>query len=279
MMLPIPLSPLRMHHLPMALAFGATDSGPVRERNEDNFLFDEALGLAMVADGMGGHAAGEVASAGVLTQVQAYLAPRAGVLTPNSEAGMHNADPDATWSDPAAAAVRLLHAAVAHANASLYAQNCARGCVDGGGMGATLTGFWRPSVSAPLVAFHVGDSRLYRLRAGILEQLTRDQTMYQQALEAGLFDRLPARNLLLQAVGPSASVTPEVRAHLVSPGDVLMLCSDGLHGSVPHGEIERVLAAAQSDQLEALCAQLIEMAKLYGGRDNITVLVALCTNG
>ncbi|WP_332876528.1 PP2C family protein-serine/threonine phosphatase [Massilia sp. S19_KUP03_FR1] len=276
--MPIPLSPSRLVRLPIGVAYGATDIGPVRQGNEDNFLIDEALGLAMVADGMGGHAAGEVASAGALTELRAYLARHAAGLT-RAPAPAAPPDPDTTWSDPAAGAVRLLHAAIEHTNASLYAQNCARGRLDGGGMGATLTGFWRaPGANAPLVAFHVGDSRLYRWRAGLLEQLTRDQTLYQQALEAGMLDHLPARNLLLQAMGPSASVTPEVRAHRVEPGDVLMLCSDGLHGSVPHGEIEALLAGAHGGNLDAVCARLIEMATAYGGRDNITVLAALCVH-
>ena len=229
---------------------------------------------------MGGHAAGEVASAGVLLAVQAYLAEHAPALARDIAADETLADPDATWSDPAAGAVRLLHAAVAHANASLYAQNCARGRLDGGGMGATLTGFWRAPAagmySAPLVSFHVGDSRLYRFRGGVLEQLSRDQTMYQQAVEAGQFEHLPARNLLLQAVGPSQSIVPEVRSHPLLAGDVLLLCSDGLHGSVPHGAIETALAGADGARLEDIGAGLIEMAKRYGGRDNITVLLAVC---
>jgi protein phosphatase len=275
-MMPIPLSPQRLHRLPFGVAFGATDTGPVREGNEDNFLIDEALGLAMVADGMGGHAAGEVASAGALTELRAYLAQHAAALAA-APATAAPPDPDVTWSDPAAGAVRLLHAAIAHTNAVLYAQNCARGRPDSGGMGTTLTGFWRPAGSTgPLVSFHVGDSRLYRWRKGVLEQLTRDQTLYQQALEAGMVDRLPARNLLLQAVGPTAQVTPEVRSHRVKPGDVLMLCSDGLHGSVPHGDIDAVLAGAQGGNLDRVCGKLIEMAIRYGGRDNITALVGLC---
>jgi len=270
-----PLSPMRLHRLPAMLVFGATDIGTVRGTNEDNLLLDEALGLAMLADGMGGHAAGEVASAGVLTELRDYLAGHAPGLPAAVEAG-GDIDPDATWSDPAAGAVRLLHAAVSHANTSLYTQNCTRNRADGGGMGTTLTGFWQASANAPLVAFHVGDSRMYRLRGGVLEQLTRDQTLYQQALESGMLDKLPARNLLLQAVGPSPAVTAEVRSHLVMPGDVLMLCSDGLHGSVPHGDIESALAQANEANLDQVCARLIEMAKVYGSRDNITAMVALC---
>lgn len=276
MTIPIPLSPIRVHRLPAALAFGATDTGTVRSSNEDNFLIDEALGLAMLADGMGGHASGEVASAGVLTELRAYLAEHASSLPAAAGDGRFEPDPDATWSDPAAGAVRLVHAAVTHANARLYAQNRARNRADGGGMGATLTGFWCGSGAAPLVVFHVGDSRLYRLRGGALAQLTRDQTLYQQALESGMLDQLPARNLLLQAVGPSPAIAAEVRSHLAIDGDVLMLCSDGLHGSVPHADIEGALAQVTRESLEQACACLIEMAKAYGSRDNITVLIALC---
>lgn len=272
-----PLSPSRLHRLPMAVAFGATDIGPVRSSNEDNFLIDEALGLAMVADGMGGHAAGEVASEGVLTALRGYLREH-GAACDFAAAGQQvlARDPDATWSDPASRAIGLLHDAIEFANHSLYTQNRARDCADGGGMGTTLTGCWRPFGAAPLVFFQVGDSRLYRLRGGELTQLTRDQTMYQQALDAGMIEHLPARNLLLQAVGPSPQVTPEVRSQLALAGDVLMLCSDGLHGSVPHGEIEAALATATEATLAQVCARLIALAKEYGGRDNITVLVVLC---
>lgn len=273
-----PLSPSRPHRLPMGTAFGATDIGPVRKSNEDNFLIDEALGLVMVADGMGGHACGEVASAGALEAVRDYLA-RHGATAPawNRPAPENPGildDPDATWSDLAMRSVALLYDAIEFANRALYAENLARGRPDAG-MGTTLTGFWRAGADVPLVVFNVGDSRLYRLRGGRLEQLTRDQTLYQQALDAGLIDNLPARNLLLQAVGPDPQVTPAVHAHLVQAGDLLMLCSDGLHGSVPHGEIEAVMAAASEPTLESACRQLIALAMDYGGRDNITVVMAL----
>jgi serine/threonine protein phosphatase PrpC len=274
-----PLSTRRIHRLPSMLAAGATDIGPVRAGNEDNFLLDEALGLAMVADGMGGHAAGEVASAGVLTALRSFLAGHPDAAPGGGADLTLRADPDATWPDPASGAVRLLRAAVAHANADLYRQNRARGRADGDGMGTTLTGFWQPRGSTRMVVFHVGDSRLYRLRAGVFEQLTRDQTMYQAALEAGLFDALPPRNVLLQAVGPSESVVPEVRAHMVLPGDLLMLCSDGLHGALPHTDMESALAAAGADALDVTCAHLIELAYRYGGRDNITVVLAAVQGG
>jgi serine/threonine protein phosphatase PrpC len=274
-----PLSPSRLHRLPMALAFGATDIGPVRSNNEDNFLIDEALGLVMVADGMGGHAAGDVASAGVLAALRDYLLAHGGpdaMAAAGARHELHSPDPDATWSDPTMRAVGLLHDAIEAANRGLYAQNVARNCRDGEGMGATLTGFWRPGADAPLTLFHVGDSRLYRQRGGRLEQLTRDQTLYQQAVEAGVIRDLPARNVLLQAMGPAPGVTPEVRTTLAEAGDLLMLCSDGLHGSVPHGDIEAELAAATGHTLEAVCRRLIALAKDCGGRDNITVVLAFC---
>jgi serine/threonine protein phosphatase PrpC len=272
-----PLSPSRPHHLPLAVAYGATDIGPVRSSNEDNFLIDETLGLAMVADGMGGHEAGEVASAAALTALRDYLRLHgAPWLAADVDYSAGTADPDATWSDPTMGAVGLIHDAIESANHSLYSDNVARDCADGGGMGTTLTGLWRPSAEAPLVLFQVGDSRLYRQRDGQLEQLTRDQTLYQQALDAGMIENLPARNLLLQAMGPSPLVAPEVRSLLLQSGDVLMLCSDGLHGSVPHGEIAAALAATTEATLAPVCARLIALAKEYGGRDNITVLVVLC---
>jgi serine/threonine protein phosphatase PrpC len=268
------LSPSSLHQLPLTVAYGATDVGTVRTSNEDNFLIDQALGLAMVADGMGGHAAGEVASAGVLTALRDYLAQHGGADGNGGDIGA--ADPDATWSDPAMRGVGMLHDAIEFANRSLYQRNVANDCEDGGGMGTTLTGFWRPQGQQPFILFHVGDSRLYRQRNGQLEQLTRDHTMYQQALDAGLFDNLPPRNMLLQAMGPSPTVTPEVRSLVVQPGDLLMLCSDGLHGSVPHGEMEMAMMGATPERLGTICAQLIERAKECGSRDNITILIAMC---
>ena len=248
----------------------------MRGSNEDNFLLDEALGLAMVADGMGGHAAGEVASAGVLTALRDYLHEHArGAGRHRADGGLRRPGRHLVRSGDRARSACCTTRSTTPTPACTR-RTCARDCADGGGMGTTLTGFWRASGDAPLVFFHVGDSRLYRQRGGLLEQLTRDQTMYQQALEAGMIEHLPARNLLLQAVGPSAAGRRRRCARmLVQAGDVLMLCSDGLHGSVPHGEIEAALARRRRGDAEQACARLIAMAKDYGGRDNITVLLAL----
>ncbi|MHC6226214.1 PP2C family protein-serine/threonine phosphatase [Pseudomonas sp. X10] len=250
-----------------AMAFGYSDTGPARQHNEDHYLLDAHLELLAVADGMGGHDAGALASALALETLRDHLAREI------VHVGLGSSDPDATCQVPAMQAVGVLQDAVEAVNARLYAQNVARHVSEGRGMGTTLTGIWRPQAGGPLLTFHVGDSRLYRYRAGALEQLSRDQTWYQQALDAGHFDRLPARNMLLQAIGPSPRVEPEIGIHPVQPKDVLMLCSDGIHGSIPHHEITRLLRHVCQHNLQATSERLIELAAEYGGRDNATVVL------
>ncbi|UGQ48406.1 PP2C family protein-serine/threonine phosphatase [Massilia endophytica] len=259
------LSPSEYLRLPLGTAFGLTDTGTVRPSNQDNFLVAQDLNLAAVADGMGGHQAGDVASAEALRLVADYL--RLHRLQP---------DPDATWTGPCAAARELLAAAIAHANDTIYGINAAGGRSDGTGMGTTLTGIWQPAPEAPLLAFHIGDTRLYRWRNGQLAQLTRDQTMYQQALDLGAPEPLPPRNLLLQAVGPSPGIEPELHASPVQAGDLYLLCSDGLHGPTSDAAIAAVLAAARPETLHIACAELVAQAKRDGSRDNITAVLLYC---
>lgn len=256
------LSPSTYHRLPMGVAFGISDTGTVRSSNQDNLLIVPELGLLAVADGMGGHQGGEVASAEALRLLADYLA-----------AHRLQGDPDATWTGPAAAARDLLQHALLEVNAKLYAANNAAGQPDGMGMGTTLTGLWQPAPESPLLAFHIGDSRLYRYRDGQLAQLTRDQTMYQQALDMGAAEPLPPKNLLLQAMGPSPGVQPEVQAYTALPGDLYLLCTDGLHGPCSPGAIAAALSVARADSLHTVCASLVDMAKHDGSRDNITALL------
>ena len=250
-----------------AVAFGHSDTGPVRQHNEDHFLLHSGLELLAVADGMGGHEAGALASALALETLRDCIACE------KAQGAWVSSDPDATCQVPSMQAVGALHKALASVNARLYALNTAQQMSEGSGMGTTLTGVWRPHADGPLLAFHVGDSRLYRYRGGELEQLSRDQTWYQQALDAGHFDRLPARNVLLQAIGPSQRVEPEILVQSVQPEDLLMLCSDGIHGSVPHHEIALLLRNVGRDNLEATSERLIQLAAEYGSRDNATVVL------
>jgi protein phosphatase len=265
------LTPSIYHRLAFGSAYGLTDVGLVRQSNEDNFLIDPLLRLVAVADGMGGHDGGEIAARLALETLRDALAASA----PKKASPGDAADPDATWQDEHMPAIVAMHEAVDAANARVYGANVQKGHGEGSGMGTTLTGFWQSLPGGPLVIFHVGDSRLYRYRDGELAVLTRDQTMYQQALEAGISGDFPPRNLLLQAIGPTATITPDVKASTPHPGDLYLLCSDGLYGNTPHAAIEQVLAGAHAQSLEQCCHDLIALAKTHGSRDNITAVLAL----
>ena len=253
----------------LAQVRGASDTGTVRRHNEDRFLIDEGLRLVAVADGMGGHRSGAVASADALAIVRAALVEEP-ALAQQAEC---EPDPDSSAVDGRWRQAAVLQRAIGRANAALYRENCIRGHADGQGMGTTLTGWqWLPGRAA-IVLFHVGDSRLYRYRDGVLAQLTRDQTAYQLALERGGAGALPPQNVLLQAVGPTAAVEPDIALHDVRAGDLLLLCSDGLHGWVPHADLQEALADPACP-LDDLCADLVALALHYGSRDNVTAVVA-----
>lgn len=256
-------------------AFGLTDAGRVRRENQDHFLIDAARNLVAVADGMGGHAFGARASSTALECIAAQLAFHAmpHATPPGHADATLSDDPDATIYDACTAAMRAAADALDHANATLHAMNL-RERLAQQSMGTTLTGIWQPSGAAPLIAFHVGDSRLYRYRDGALSQLSRDQTLYQQALERGAIDHLPPRNVLLQALGPLPSIAPVVQAHAWLPGDRYLLCSDGLHGDVPHRDIEAVLGAMTPPHIDDACKRLVALALEAGGKDNITAVIA-----
>lgn len=258
------LSPSVEHRLALGQAFGMTDVGTARPSNEDNFLIDPQLGLIAVADGMGGHEGGDVASSDALVAMAEFLrasrAAHTGLRMP--------------FGQPAA--MTIIEQAVAFANQRMYQTNVDNQQSSGRGMGTTLTGLWQPAANGPAFVFHVGDTRLYRLRQGRLEQLTRDQTLYQRAFDAGARRHMPPRNLLLQALGPGGAITPEFQSHQVAPGDLFMLCSDGLHGAIADEHIALMLARADAGNLGASCARLIDMAKRDGSRDNITVVLFQC---
>ncbi len=258
-----------------------TDVGNVRPSNEDNFFIDRELGLLAVADGMGGHEAGEVASSDALIAlahfIRASAAREQGAPMPDFTPSAYDpvsTDPFVEWTHSTSAAMTTLHHAVEFANQRMYQTNLDNRRAEGGGMGTTLTGIWRPAPDGPQFVFHVGDTRLYRFRQGRLRQLTRDQTMYQRAIEAGVLYNLPGRNLLLQALGPSSGVRPDLHMQTTEPGDLYLLCSDGLHGSVSDEQIAQLLEA--STDLETTCADLIDLAKHNRSRDNITAVLLRC---
>jgi protein phosphatase len=241
-----------------------THTGMARERNEDAFaLFvpyegegsDSVIdGLFAVADGMGGHAAGDVASRFVTDAVtRALTAPESPLPGDPRDLG--------AWLE------RLLHAV----NRQLRSMAADRGLERG--MGSTLT--LAVVCGQTLQLAHVGDSRCYRLRAGVLEQLTEDHSWVAAQLRAGLLDpeeaeHHPQRNLLTQCLG----IDPELRVflaeHAMESGDRYLLCSDGLHGQVTHDTLAAVLPGAPPQDA---AQQLIDLANAAGGPDNITALV------
>ena len=287
------LSPSALHRLDLGLAYGLTDVGTVRESNQDNFFIAPDLGLVVVADGMGGHEAGEIASTDAINLLHSFIRAAHGNRQASpSDAGVTGdatipvfhpsafdpvqADPDATWTDATMRAMITLHDAVEFANERMYQTNIANDQADGAGMGTTLTGMWQVAQDGPVFIFHIGDSRLYCFRKGRLTQLTRDQTLYQQALEAGMPEPLPARNLLLQALGPAPLIKPDLQTQAVAPGDVYLLCSDGMYGNSSPEAIAAVLARVREDNLGECCAELVAMAKRDGSRDNITAVIVRC---
>ncbi len=226
-----------------AAAAGLTDRGLARANNEDALFVDPHGRLFLIADGLGGHAAGEVASALVVETVSA-------------------AAPDAAaWTDPA----RELGAVLARADAAVRAR--ARDALSG--MGATVVALHFDPATAAVTVAHAGDSRAYRLRAGALARLTRDHTPES---EIGMRSDGRRSSIITRAIGVGNERT-EIdfgRADLL-PGDRYLLCSDGLTDMIPDREIA-VLLGRDAPPADA-CRALVDAALAAGGRDNVTVVV------
>jgi len=234
-----------------------SDTGRIRENNEDALSFDAANGLAVLADGMGGYNAGEVAS-GIAT---AFITTELGRWLSHE------------GSQAQAREVRrALETCVDNANLSIY--NAANSNAQYAGMGTTLVvGVFQGN---RLILGHIGDSRCYRWRHGTLAQLTRDHSLLQEQLDAGLITPAqaagsPNRNLVTRALGVEDTVLLEVNEHRVEPGDIYLMCSDGLTDMVSDARIASLFS--DNSLLDTLAALLIECANTSGGRDNISVLL------
>jgi PPM family protein phosphatase len=244
---------------------GLTDVGNKREHNEDAFLSDDKLGLYAVADGMGGHAAGEVASALAISTVQQLISANVTVLASLARDASHQNK---------LAAEKLVERAVQEACARIHA--AAQADRAKRGMGTTFDCVVVAGNRA--IIGHVGDSRIYLLRRGKVHRLTEDHTMMAMALKAGIvkkedLDESSWASSLTRAVGVQPSVQVDTLLVECQPGDRFLLCSDGLHGYLTDEETPKVLG-----ELPAGVAPrgLISLAKQRGGSDNITaVLVSL----
>lgn len=236
-------------------------AGQVRRNNEDAVMANAGLGLAVLADGMGGHKAGEVASGMAITALGSELGHAFKKLA------AHPATNDGQRTR------EVLLDVIVRTNAAIYlaAQSNARFA----GMGTTLV--VARFYDNHLVVAHVGDSRLYRFRAPSLAQLTRDHSVLQEQIDSGMLSPeqarfAPHKNLVTRALGVDATVNAEIGEHEVLPGDIFLLCSDGLSDMADDREIAALLAASSSD-LSRCAQQLVQMANEHGGRDNVSVIL------
>jgi protein phosphatase len=241
----------------------ATDPGMVRSHNEDSVAADPSTGVVVLADGMGGYNAGEVASGMattvIITEMQQILAN----LSPTQ------VDPQ-THQEVAA---RIVREQVLKANSSIY--QAAQSQAQYAGMGTTLVVclFFDNRV---LVA-HLGDSRLYLMRGSEFKQVTRDHSLLQEQIDAGLISPEQAKhaqhkNLVTRALGIDPSVEPEIHEYPTKPGDIFLLCSDGLCDMVDDEDIGMAVQALGAN-LNLAAQQLVQMANDNGGRDNVSVIL------
>ena len=243
-------------------ACGLSDVGLTRAHNEDYFEIDPQHRLYVVADGMGGHSHGEVAAQLAVNSIREFIA--------------RSADRDTTWpfgmedglarhSNLLKMSLRIAHDHVLRAiskDGSLY------------GMGTTVVGLLLSGSTAAVA--HVGDSRAYRLRADRLEQLTEDHTWVHEQVVAGFLSQEQARthplkNVVTRALGGESDVQVDVREIETAPGDLFLLCSDGLTGMLSDADIRDRLASGRS--LHEICRTLINDSNARGGIDNVTVVL------
>lgn len=238
-------------------AVGLTDSGNVRQFNEDCIVVDPDLGVMALADGMGGHRAGDVAAKlaadVVVSRLRTHLLGTA---------------------RPRQSMLSAVNASIIQANQAIAA--AARGDASCEGMGTTLAvAVFHDNVVA---LGHVGDSRIYQLREGHLTLMTRDDSLLREAVDRGIITAEDAsashnRNLVTQALGVGPTVAVNVQNVPASPGDVYLLCSDGLTDLVSHADLELIVKSLEAN-LDLAARTLIDTAKDNGGYDNVSVILA-----
>ena len=249
-----------------------TDVGRKRQLNEDSYRVDSELGLLLVADGMGGHDAGEVASGMAVETVADFLFEYDPDDLPED-----GESPSAQLPAEHRTELRAVKAAVESANRRINSENMRKGYREGSGMGTTVVGLFILDSGSAAAVFHVGDSRLYRVRGGQLSQVTRDHTLYQNWLDQGGVGEAPKKNIILRALGPWEQVDVELQVQSLERGDLYLVCSDGLSSLVGDDVIARGLApAANGGDLQEACRTLVDSANAAGGADNITVVLGRC---
>ena len=241
-----------------------TDVGQVRDHNEDYVSSDDQLGLAILADGMGGLNAGEVASS---MSVHLLMDELRDYVEGNSEIE------DELNDNGLPLKARVVERAIEKANSSVFHVSKTQPNCEGMGTTIIVSMFYDNKVAVG----HIGDSRVYRFRDKKLEQVTKDHSFVQELIDKGLYTEAEAKasnkkNVVTRALGVAPQVEPEVHEHKVKIGDVLLMCSDGLTDLVADEDIEETFVAL-SGNLAATANQLVELANASGGRDNISVIL------
>lgn len=243
---------------------GRTDTGKVRSHNEDFLGENLDIGLVALADGMGGYKSGEVASELAISTVLSELEEHIPSLTPGE------LDPQTGYSNESLA----VRESIIRANEKIYQ----KGMDDPEcrGMGTTLV--MAVLYNNQITIAHVGDSRMYRFRSSKLEQVTVDHTFLQELVDRGYYTQEEAdaslnRNLVTRALGIQPTTAVDIKEDMVIPGDIYLLCSDGLTDMVDDQEISNIVSEFR-DNLDKIAENLVECANVKGGRDNISVLLA-----
>ncbi|MEW6774900.1 MAG: Stp1/IreP family PP2C-type Ser/Thr phosphatase [Bdellovibrionota bacterium] len=243
---------------------GVSDVGAVRDHNEDSFRLAPRISLFAVADGLGGHNAGEIASAMALESVEHFVS-----LAVERK--------DITWPfsprPELSTAENTLVAALKVANRDVWAN--ARSDRTRAGMATTVVALLLSNGKASFA--HLGDSRLYRVRGPSIRQLTEDHSLVNQQLKAGLIKKEelrthPMKNVITRAAGTKEQVEPDVQSVDVERGDLFLLCSDGLTGELPDDVILGHVLEHRTD-LDQAAQSLVREAVVSGGRDNVTVVL------
>ena len=243
-------------------AHGLTHVGRQRQHNEDSFLVEDNARLFLVADGMGGHAAGEIASRIAVDSISEFI--------------LHTKEDDGTWphayDEHLKRTTNRLLAAVRMANTRVL--EAMRKDARLRGMGTTVVACMADNETMSFA--HVGDSRAYLIRANRLSRITNDHSWVFEQVQAGMLteaeaEKHPLRNVITRALGGALQVTPDASEIEIQKGDVYLLCSDGLTGMVPEDEILRTVT--ENEDLEVACQRLIEKANERGGLDNVTAIL------
>ncbi|MCG8324729.1 MAG: Stp1/IreP family PP2C-type Ser/Thr phosphatase [Thiotrichales bacterium] len=240
-----------------------SDVGLKRPHNEDSSISDIDKGLLILADGMGGYKAGEIASAIAVTSTHQQISKGLKQIKPGQAAGETGLSPQS----------QLVKTAIINANTKIYSTASSEASCQG--MGTTIViGLLHDST---LTVAHVGDSRMYRVRGDTFEQVTRDHSLVQELIDRGFYTAEEAaentpKNLVTRALGIEDKVEVDVIEEAISSGDIYLLCSDGLNDMVEDEEIHLTLSKYSANLVQA-AEELVQKANAGGGKDNTSIIL------